>query len=553
MRKKRRKFAGLIGILLALALCLTAASPILAAETGHTVTIHSAAPGHTYEAYRILGGHISGGVLVDITWGDGVIRSGEGGTETSPLLEALQNNPTLGSHFKDCSSAADVAEKLSDKKGSFMDNSVLLDAFSDVVSKYLSDTKRVSGAPSGSVSAGYIYTIAGLEDGYYFIREAAMSSGAEGSAYSKFMLKVADGDIRINAKEDAPELDKKIDGDLDTDPGTDGDVTVNQAAVGDTVPFKIVSGVPAMDGYEKYYFMVEDTLSGGLTFDKTSVTVRVGETELKEGQGYAVETEPEHASAGQEQTVRIILKNFIQYKGQTEAPIAISYSATVNEEAQIGTAGNRNEAKLFFSNDPNVSGGQGAPGNSDKPGPDSPVGKTPPSETRTYVTGLELLKVDPKGASLSGAKFLLEGRGLNRVLVSGAGVIKADDGKVEGTVDENGVLRFDGLAAGEYTITELRAPDGYRRLEEPIKISVAWTPPRVPSTECSWSVTGNDDGENAVVKEGVIELSIVNESGLLLPAVGGSGTAAFYVLGGLLAAAGGATCFVIVRKRGEKK
>ena len=115
------------------------------------------------------------------------------------------------------------------------------------------------------------------------------------------------------------------------------------------------------------------------------------------------------------------------------------------------------------------------------------------------------------------------------------------------------VLRFDGLAAGEYTITELRAPDGYRRLEEPIKISVAWTPPRAPSTECSWSVTGNDDGENAVVKEGVIELSIVNESGLLLPAVGGSGTAAFYVLGGLLAAAGGATCFVIVRKRGEKK
>ena len=75
MRKKRRKFAGLIGILLTLALCLTAASPILAAETGHTVTIHSAAPGHTYEAYRILGGHISGGVLVDITWGDGVIRS----------------------------------------------------------------------------------------------------------------------------------------------------------------------------------------------------------------------------------------------------------------------------------------------------------------------------------------------------------------------------------------------------------------------------------------------------------------------------------------------
>ena len=84
----------------------------------------------------------------------------------------------------------------------------------------------------------------------------------------------------------------------------------------------------------------------------------------------------------------------------------------------------------------------------------------------------------------------------------------------------------------------MKAPDGYNLLKEPIEITIDWEAPSETSAACVWKVSGTVGGEKAVIKDGVAELTIANESGLLLPSTGGSGTDAFYVLGGLLAAAG---------------
>lgn len=570
----------LAGVMLAAALLPFPRQAVLAAGEDHQIEIHSATQGHTYEAYQIFSGNFSGGVLTDVEWGSGLENSQDGNS----LLSALKGNDSLKDYFEKCESASDVAEKLAEQDGALMDDSSLLDAFAETASGCLSSTKAVSGVPAGDAASGYTYTIGGLDDGYYLIKETALSAGNEtGNAYTKFILQVMGEDVRINAKAEAPKLEKKIDGDNDTDPKSTGEVSANNAAIGDVIPYKLTSRVPAMDGYETYYFVVEDTLSAGLTFVEDSVRVRIGEKDLSPETDFTVEKEPETVS-GQQQTLRIILKSFIQYRGDAGEEILLTYSARLNEHAVVGTIGNKNAAKLIYSNNPNENAG----GDPDKPGPDSPTGETPLAETYTYVTGLKLIKTDMQGRKLTGATFWLEGERINQIVVyrdvftedpqgtywklkdgtytneapvtdGGPGdnssqydstekkyqrstakeVISVTQGvQLSETVNCDGELRFDGLAAGTYTITEVKAPDGYNLLKEPIEITIDWEAPSETSAACVWKVSGNAGGEKAVIKDGVAELTIANESGLLLPSTGGSGTDAFYVLGGLLAAAG---------------
>ena len=558
----------------------------LAADT-HSITIESKTSGHTYQAYQIFAGDYYEGVLSNIQWGSGV--------NPEALLGALKADTKIGSHFNSCETAADVAEALESE--SFQDNSDNLDAFANAVSGHLAPESdgvpAVSGDPAGSPEAVYVYTISGLTDGYYFVNEKTMTDD-DGNAYTKFMLQVTD-DETVTAKAEVPALDKKIDGSQDTDPSKNDAVTANNAAIGDKVPFQVTSKVPAMDGYEKYYFVVTDTLSPGLSFNQ-DVSVKIGDTGLTKDTDYTVEVTKWDKEKGQ--TVTIILKNFKQYKDEKGEKILLTYSATVNENAAIGTGGNKNSAKLIYSNDPNTSDG-GEPTNPDKPGANSPVGETPDSDTYTYVTGLELRKINPDKESLTGAKFELTGTRLNKVLVHKDVFTEDQDGtywklkdgsytktspvtgggegdtsdlyddplkkytrskttetvtvtegvKATGMVDNDGILRFDGLAAGEYTIKELKAPDGYNLLATPVKITINWTAPVAPSAECVWTVTGEDGGDEAKVEDGIVKLSIENESGFLLPSTGGAGTTAFYIAGIILILGGSVLFFIRKRTR----
>lgn len=594
----------LAGILLSLALSLAMTLGVMAAGT-HTLTIKSETSGHTYQAYQVFSGDYHEGVLSNVQWGSGVDNT-EGA-----LLKALRSDETIGGSFENCASAADVAEVLESVLAA--DESGKLDAFADVVSEHLASEDAgqgipaESGTPGGSAALGYTYTISGLSDGYYFVKEEEMKDqDAANNAYTKFMLQVV-GDTDAKAKAEVPVLEKVIDGVNDTDTSTVGDTAYNNAAMGDKVPFKLTSKVPAMDGYEKYYFVVTDTLSPGLTFNN-DVTVKIGDTPLTKDTHYTVEIVPDSAGADSaaRQTVTIVFQDFIQHETQAGQGILITYSATVNDRAAIGTAGNQNSAHLTYSNDPNKDAGEGAEGNQYKPAADSPVGVTPDSDTYTYVTGLKIAKVDPEGKSLTGAEFKLEGERLNKVLLykdqfqedTNGSYWKLKDGsytttapvtsggeddtseKYEDTtkkysrttvktkttaqedvianaaVDKDGILRFDGLAAGEYTITEVKAPDGYNRLKDPVTITIRWEDPADPSasTDCIWKVTGGGSaGENqASVDNGIITLCIENESGFLLPSTGGAGTVLFYALGGLLVISAG-TILLARRRRKDGK
>lgn len=417
--------------------------------------------------------------------------------------------------------------------------------------------------------------------GYYVVEDAGTAT-----PISALILDTTMPNIEVDIKADAPSIDKNIDGSSDTDDSTTGNVKFNNAAVGDKVPYVVTSKVPDMTGYKKYYFVVNDTLSKGLTFNN-DVVIKIGDKTLKKDTDYTVTatTNTDGTTA-----VEIVFKNFIQHQNSKGQTITITYSATVKESAVIGVAGNPNKVKLTYSNNPNVKD-NGSHENEDKPNDKDPVGTTPEIETRTYVTAIELIKVDSQGNRLTGAEFKIEGIKLNTVLVRTDVYTEAEDGtywklkngsytttnpngegvskdtyestetkysktvKTEkkqikenvsctATVGADGILRFEGLSAGTYTITEIKAPDGYNLLANPITVTIAWTAPSGTSTDCTWTVTSPAD---AAIKDGIVTLTIENKAGAELPSTGGMGTTIFYVLGSVLVLA--AVVLLVTKKR----
>lgn len=108
---------------------------------------------------------------------------------------------------------------------------------------------------------------------------------------------------------------------------------------------------------------------------------------------------------------------------------------------------------------------------------------------------------------------------------TGEGAVEA---KAE--VGPDGVVRFVGLGAGEYTITETKTPEGYNTID-PITVNIGFTAnPETGSVH--WTTTSDDATYNATT--GVFELTIENRSGTELPSTGGMGTTLFYVVGTIL-------------------
>ena len=411
-----------------------------------------------------------------------------------------------------------------------------------------------------------------------------MEDAGAATPISALILDTTNPDVTLEIKADQPGIEKKIDGDTDTDDTTEGLVDYNNAAIGDKVPYVLTTRVPDMTGYTKYYFVVNDTLSKGLSFNG-DVTITLGDTTLTKDTDYTV-TATENADGTT--SVEIVFKNFIQYKNAEKRNITITYSATVNGQAVIGVAGDPNAVTLTYSNNPNISD-SGTTDQPDKPTEGSPVGETPEDETRTYVTAIELIKVDPEGNRLTDAEFTVTGQKTNIVLLRKEVFTKAEEGdywklkngtytttepteetkadyesitdryskeiKAEtiqtresvtatGVVGSDGILRVEGLSAGEYTITEVKAPAGYNLLKTPIVIRIDWSAPAASSTDCSWTVSGV---EGAVVIGGLVKVTIENNAGTELPSTGGIGTTIFYVLGGALVLA--AVVLLVTRKR----
>ena len=602
-------------------------------DNAHTITIMNVNKGHTYGAYQVFKGtfYQEGNVkkLSNINWGDNI--DGDG------LLEDLKADNTFGAGnanvFADCMTAEDVAGVLAG-----ITDAANLEAFAKWADENLtSGPAETSTEGTAGEGEKIPYTINVTGDGYYLVKDIGQEAVTAPDAFTKYILQVI-GDVNLDAKAEAPSLTKKI-VKIDAD-GNETETTMNDVNVGDSISFKLTFNVPAMYNFSKYIAIVEDIAGDGLTFNNDPV-ITIGNTTLERGTDYTVVaitvaedgtvTEGETIAAGATiadgQDFRIKFTDLIalqaKYNFNTGDEVLIRYTSTVNEKAFLTMEGNKNEAKLMYSNDPS--------------NPENPNGETPKSTTVSYAAGVRLKKVAVEGEnkiSLSGAQFTFSGVSSKKVLTtgfkfvepieikegSGYTLVEADRDKnyyllkdktytstaptesnkdsyedtdtvykkvsyskyedsteektITAEVDENGILIFNGLGEGKYTITEIKAPDGYNLLPDPIYVEIEFDPiakdengenkvddagnPVMAETpkwnayriNADGSRQKDDDGNDikiASVEDNMFELEVVNQSGAQLPSTGGIGTTIFYVLGGILVV--GAGIMLVVKKR----
>ena len=580
---------------LAVVFTFMCALPAMADDTTYTLTIDNPAAGHTYEAYQIFDGyHTKDGTsdyLSDINWGSGITQNADRQAKMiSELKEAglYDENTAYVDKVNDATKVAMALSKLKDKAEK-------VDEFNEIVGAYLD---AAAGSVTAETTASVQFT--GLSAGYYLVKDADTGSVGANESYTKYLVKlVADAEMQI--KSQSMSLDKYILSGNDK-------VKENNAAMGDTVNYRLESQLSEMDGYEAYTFIIHDELDAGLTFNNNDVSVKVGpkkddpasyKTYENVTIKYAKQADGTYTSdlpkieKGETLYICITLNGLTQdYKKQY---VSVTYSATVNENANIGSTPNNNKAYLEYSNNPNQSQGQ----------QEKTTTTTPPQTVSTYVAGIEISKVSPKGNLLPGAQFMITAKdgtdkdAIKELNVTGYSFKEAGDAgegnyyykegesyvtavpedaaaqkyvtqdgtnlkkgdKIVGMTGDGvgqtvqGVLRFDGLKAGTYTITEVLAPTGYRKIDQAITLKVEWLYNKdTKKYYWKYSVEDAKDGDAVLgeVTDGILPLKIVNQHGLTLPFTGGEGANLLAGLGLALMAAAVAAILYIKRRQNRE-
>lgn len=400
--------------------------------------------------------------------------------------------------------------------------------------------KNITADKTATVSAGatngnYTATFTGLDYGYYVVAVPGATLANTSGQYAT-LVSVDSTNVNANIKGSLPTVDKKVQVN-----GNGADTA--DAKIGDTLTFTLTSTIPDMSAYDTYTFNFKDTLSKGLTYgDITSVTVEGVDAPLVKDTDYTVTTTP--AAAGN--TLLTVGMTDFKNKQQTNAgkKITVTYTATLNENAVVGGAGNVNSATIQYSNDPSSTG----------------TGESEPDKVRVFTYGFTVDKYtgdnyNDAATRLAGAEFTLTAKGdtsaIKFVQVN-AGSATEDDvyrvakaGETAGTTTTittpaNGKVVFQGLKNGEYTLTETKAPAGYNKLASAIGVKVNGSNDGTDTTNATVNITYNNDNNDTTYDQtasnGVIPVQ--NKSGAILPGTGGMGTIAFTVIGVLVIALG---------------
>ncbi len=474
--------------------------------------------GKTVNAYKMFSATVSGdGKAVSYTLTD----------EWKPFFKNSTASGLTGATDENVNDKAnDYVSKLKDED---------LVAFATKASNWAqAKTNNIKAAATATVSTGatngnYTATFTGLDYGYYVVAVPGATLANASSQYAT-LVSVHSTSVTAEIKGNLPTVDKKVQVN-----GTGKDAT--DAKIGDTLTFTLTSTIPDMSAYSTYTFNFKDTLSKGLTFGQvTSVTVDGVTNPLTVGTDYTVTT-----PTAPDNTLTVAMNDF-NAKQQANAgkKITVTYTATLNENAVVGGAGNVNSATIQYSNNPSTNG----------------TGESEPSKVRVFTYGFTVDKYTgdqytDAATRLAGAKFTLapkNGDPMSFVQVNAGSatanavyrVAKAGEtGTTTITTPENGKVDFQGLKNGEYTLTETEAPAGYNKLASAIGVKVDGRNDGTDNTDATVTITYNNDNGNdynQTASNGVIPVQ--NKSGAILPGTGGMGTIAFTVIGVLVIALG---------------
>lgn len=465
-------------ILLALALLLALAGTAVAAEDKGSITIDNAIVGKTYTIYRIfdLNSHNTDYSAINYT--------------VSEKWTAFFAEGAPGRAYVDIDKTYGYVVW---KTGASPAN------FAAAAIEYAADKGIAHDGQAGATSS--IVKFDDLALGYYLVQS---DLGALCS------LDTTMPNVTIKEKNSESTVEKQVQEDSTGDYGDH-----NDADIGQTVNFRTTINV--VDGDPKNY-VLHDTMSAGLTFDPASVAVTIGERTLAKDTDYTLVANDLTDGC----TFEVKFKDGVLKPNDV---VEVAYSAEVNEYAVIGGTGNDNKTHLTYSDTPKSTGER---------------------LTKTYVWQFDVFKYakkDKEEIPLAGAQFVLY-----KTVNGKPSYVQVANGKITGWTDDkekatvfetpdNGKFVIAGLDADTYYLEEIKAPDGYNQLKDPVKVVITAT------------IAGDKTGKATITynETATGTVRIENQTGVELPSTGGIGTTVFYVIGGLLM--GVAVVLLVTRKK----
>lgn len=585
MKKFKKLMAAALALVMLIALAVVPAS----ATDSITITVNDAIEGITYSAYKIFAAEVNGTnvvytIEISSAWWDFVkpasdsnnTTAGDGnayvtltpypGSTTKYYVEAKTSTESDKTSFTDTTAAAFA--KLAKTYAETSGDKVTADG--DNLENETAKVTTITNADGTTTSTATI-TVSG--PGYYLITSSAGSAG---------MLKTLSGtSASLTEKNDLPAIEKTA---------TDANgKTLTSVNYGDTIYYTIT--VYCEEDAQDLSYTIHDAMTdltpvmttgsdGKEVFTVTVKHIRgegdsAKETLLTAGTQYMLTMINDDTTCSAEST---------DEDGETSGAIENCTFEIKLEESNTIKAGD----KITVTYTAKVTGTN--PSNKATLTTDKQEVKDPTieDEVTIYTYGFTMTKVDATNtnATLSGAEFQLTKtetatENNTETTIPYYATVDSETQKFNGwtttstdaatfTTDSNGQITVEGLAEGTYSLTETKAPTGYKLPTDRVWTIIIQdgaadgdldgTDSETPAdadtatvtygtTPVNVTVTSNDTTA-ASAKKNMLTFTITNSTSDQLPTTGGIGTTIFYVVGGVLVLA--ALVLLVSKKRVEE-
>lgn len=497
MKKAMKK---LMAALLAVAMVCAMAIPAFAAggagaTTGEgKITIDNAVIGHTYKIYRIL----------NLQYND---------TAKSFRYE---KNDKWGAFVEEQTAYLAVDSKTGVVTWTNPDsdnNGTAIKALAIAAGQYVKDQGTAFAADGSKVAASGTVTFDRLPLGWYLV----VSDLTNDAICS---IDTTAKEVTIKEKNGVPTVTKEVEyASGSWGQGNDGNV-------GDTVNFQTT--IYVTDGNPTNYIL-HDEMSNGLDFKEDSIVVKKNDERFTD---YTKETPTDGC------TFEI---KFNKDSLQPNDKVVVTYSATINSNAVVGTAGNENETWLKYGNN----------------------GETTHGRTKTYTWKFNIFKYftdsDDTMQYLANVEFVLYRKNAddkaeyakfdsNNKL---SGWTEAENEATKLKTNATSIVGVKGLDKGTYFLKETATPGGFNGLTTDVEVQIdsSCNTLNGATYTVKYKMANANDEDFADTDEEEKVVPIENKRGTTLPGTGGIGTTIFYVVGGGLMVA--AAILLITKKRME--
>lgn len=489
----------LMAALLAVAMVCAMAIPAWAAGgTGATtgegkITIDNAVIGHTYKIYRILNLQYN-----DTAKSFRYEKNDKWGAFVEEQTAYLSVDSTTGV----------VTWANSDNA----DNGTAIKALAVAAGQYVKDQGTALTADDFKEATSSTVTFDRLPLGWYLV----VSDLTNDAICS---IDTTAKEVTIKEKNGVPTVTKEV----EYASGSWGEG--NDGNVGDTVNFQTT--IYVTDGNPTNY-VLHDKMSNGLTFKTDSIVVKKNDAIFTD---YTKETPNDGC------TFEI---KFNEGSLHTNDKVVVTYSATINSNAVVGTDGNDNETWLKYGE----------------------TGETTHSNTKTYTWKFDILKffTDSNGDKkyLADVEFVLYRKNADDKAeyakfdsnnkLTGWTATESEAGKLRTNATSN--VTVEGLDEGTYFLKEITTPGGFNGLTTDVEVQIdsSCNTLRGAAYTVQYKMANANDKDFTDAGDEKI-VPIENKRGTTLPGTGGIGTTIFYVVGGGLMVA--AAILLITKKRME--